>query len=110
MSQAVATISLNVLADDIPELAEKVTIVVTKVTTIGIIDSSRGAMIDPQRAQANLTIKANGSPYGVIGWHLDSQYFITPEPQSNSSVFNFVSFELLHNNIMNGVWMAKIAN
>ncbi len=51
-------------------------------------------MIDPQRAQANLTIRANGSPYGVIGWHLDSQYFITPEPQSNPFVLNFVSFEL----------------
>lgn len=84
-SQAVATISLNILADDIPELAEKVSIVLTKVTTIGLIDPSRGAMIDPQRGQANLTIKANGSPYGVIGWHLDSQYFITPEPQSNPS-------------------------
>nr|Q6JAN0.1 RecName: Full=Adhesion G-protein coupled receptor V1; AltName: Full=G-protein coupled receptor 98; AltName: Full=Monogenic audiogenic seizure susceptibility protein 1 homolog; AltName: Full=Very large G-protein coupled receptor 1; Flags: Precursor [Danio rerio]AAT07468.1 very large G-protein coupled receptor-1 [Danio rerio] len=84
-SQAVATISLNVLADDIPELAEKVTIVLTKVTTIGIIDPSRGASIDYQRAQANLTIRANGSPYGVIGWHLDSQYFITPEPQKSPS-------------------------
>lgn len=90
-----ATISLNVLADDIPELAEKVTIVLTKVTTIGIIDPSRGALIDYQRAQANLTIKANGSPYGVIGWHLDSQYFITPEPQSNPFVFNYVSFKHL---------------
>ncbi|KAI7812365.1 putative G-protein coupled receptor 98, partial [Triplophysa rosa] len=84
-SQAVATISLNILADDIPELAEKVSIVLTKVTTIGLIDPSRGAMIDPQRGQANLTIKANGSPYGVIGWHLDSQYFITPEPQKSPS-------------------------
>ncbi|KAL0192891.1 hypothetical protein M9458_011187, partial [Cirrhinus mrigala] len=80
-SQAVATISLNVLADDMPELAEQVAIVLTKVTTIGIVDPSRGAMIDPQRSQANLTIRANGSPYGVIGWHLDSQYFITAEPQ-----------------------------
>ncbi|XP_026067280.1 adhesion G-protein coupled receptor V1 [Carassius auratus] len=84
-SQAVAIISLNVLADDIPELAEKVTIVLTKVMTIGIIQPSRGAMIDPQRTQANLTIRANGSPYGVIGWHLDSQYFITPEPPKSPS-------------------------
>ncbi|RXN21226.1 G- coupled receptor 98-like protein [Labeo rohita] len=84
-SQAVATISLNVLADDMPELAEQVAIVLTKVTTIGITDPSRGAMIEPQRSQANLTIRANGSPYGVIGWHLDSQYFITPEPQKSPS-------------------------
>lgn len=92
-SQAVATISLNVLADDIPELAEKVAIALTKVITVGIIEPSRGARIDPQRTQANLTIRANGSPYGVIGWHLDSQYFITPEPQSNPFVFNLVSVQ-----------------
>uniref|UniRef100_A0A8B9KFU6 Adhesion G protein-coupled receptor V1 n=1 Tax=Astyanax mexicanus TaxID=7994 RepID=A0A8B9KFU6_ASTMX len=70
--QAVATISLNVLADSVPETAEKVTIVLTDVTTVGVIDLSRRAVIDPQRARAELTIKANGSPYGVIGWHLDS--------------------------------------
>ncbi|KAI4876542.1 hypothetical protein NFI96_002228 [Prochilodus magdalenae] len=79
--QAVATISLSVLADSIPEMAEKVTITLTDVTTVGILDPSRRALIDPQRARADLTIKANGSPYGVIGWHLDSQYFITAEPQ-----------------------------
>ncbi|XP_051546873.1 adhesion G-protein coupled receptor V1 isoform X1 [Myxocyprinus asiaticus] len=84
-SQAIATITLNVLADEFPELAEKITIVLTKVTTVGITDSSKGAVIDPQRGQANLTIGANGSPYGVIGWHLDSQYFITPEPQKSPS-------------------------
>ncbi|XP_072520807.1 adhesion G-protein coupled receptor V1 isoform X2 [Salminus brasiliensis] len=84
-SQAVATISLNVLADSIPEMAEKVTIILTDVTTVGVIDPSRRAAIDPQRARAELTIKANGSPYGVIGWHLDSQYFITTEPPRSPS-------------------------
>uniref|UniRef100_A0A8B9KDR7 Adhesion G protein-coupled receptor V1 n=1 Tax=Astyanax mexicanus TaxID=7994 RepID=A0A8B9KDR7_ASTMX len=83
--QAVATISLNVLADSVPETAEKVTIVLTDVTTVGVIDLSRRAVIDPQRARAELTIKANGSPYGVIGWHLDSQYFITAEPPRSPS-------------------------
>ncbi|XP_017551078.2 adhesion G-protein coupled receptor V1 isoform X2 [Pygocentrus nattereri] len=83
--QAVATISLNVLADSIPEMAEKVTIILTGITTIGAIDPSRRALIDQQRARAELTIKANGSPYGVIGWHLDSQYFITAEPQRSPS-------------------------
>ncbi|XP_066512530.1 adhesion G-protein coupled receptor V1-like [Hoplias malabaricus] len=84
-SQAVATISLNVLADSIPEMAEKVTITLTDVTTVGVMDPPRRAQIDPQRDRAELTIKANGSPYGVIGWHLDSQYFITAEPPRNPS-------------------------
>ncbi|XP_035385851.1 adhesion G-protein coupled receptor V1 [Electrophorus electricus] len=82
-SQALAPISLSVLADGVPELAERVTIVLTDVTTVGVIDPSRRAKIDPLRAKAEIAIKANGSPYGVIGWHLDSQSFSTPEPQKS---------------------------
>ncbi|XP_076853827.1 adhesion G-protein coupled receptor V1 [Brachyhypopomus gauderio] len=82
-SQTSAPISLNVLADGVPELAESVTIILTDVTTVGVMDPSRRAKIDPLRAKAQLTIKANGSPYGVIGWHLDSQSFSTPEPQKS---------------------------
>ncbi|XP_053337317.1 adhesion G-protein coupled receptor V1 [Clarias gariepinus] len=84
-SQTIATISLTVLADSVPELAEKVAIVLTDVTTVGVVAPSVGAVIDPQRARAEVTIKANGSPYGVIGWHLDSQYFITSEPPKSPS-------------------------
>ncbi|MCI4392676.1 hypothetical protein PGIGA_G00148550 [Pangasianodon gigas] len=84
-SQTVATITLSVLADSIPELAEKVAIMLTDVTTVGVVDPSMRAVIDPQRARAEVTIKANGSPYGVIGWHLDSQYFITSEPPKSPS-------------------------
>lgn len=88
-SQTVATISLTVLADNIPELAEKVAITLTDVITVGVVDPSTRAVIDPQRARAEVTIKANGSPYGVIGWHLDSQYFITSEPPSKSPLSIF---------------------
>ncbi|KAI5088303.1 G-protein coupled receptor 98 isoform X2, partial [Silurus meridionalis] len=84
-SQTVATISLTVLADGIPELEEKVAIILTDVTTVGVVDLSKRAVIDPQRARAEVTIKANGSPYGVIGWHLDSQNFITSEPLKSPS-------------------------
>ncbi|XP_053084899.1 adhesion G-protein coupled receptor V1 isoform X1 [Pangasianodon hypophthalmus] len=84
-SQTIATISLSVLADSTPELAEKVAIMLTDVTTVGVVDPSMRAVIDPQRARAEVTIKANGSPYGVIGWHLDSQYFITSEPPKSPS-------------------------
>ncbi|CAB1319363.1 unnamed protein product, partial [Coregonus sp. 'balchen'] len=81
--QVVATISLTVIADIIPELRERVTITLLDVITVGLDQHSRGALIDPQRAQALLTILPNGSPYGVIGWHLDSQYLLTQEPQKS---------------------------
>ncbi|XP_036383544.1 LOW QUALITY PROTEIN: adhesion G-protein coupled receptor V1 [Megalops cyprinoides] len=80
-SQALAVLSLTVLADNVPEMAEKVTITLTGVTTVGIEEQWRGAVIDPQRAYALITILPNGSPYGVIGWHSDSQYVLTQEPQ-----------------------------
>ncbi|XP_058231364.1 adhesion G-protein coupled receptor V1 isoform X3 [Hemibagrus wyckioides] len=84
-SQTVATISLTVLADSVPEVAEKVVIMLRDITTIGVTDPSTRAVIDPRRSRAEVTIKANGSPYGVIGWHLDSQYFITSEPPRSPS-------------------------
>uniref|UniRef100_A0A8C7IVD8 Adhesion G-protein coupled receptor V1 n=1 Tax=Oncorhynchus kisutch TaxID=8019 RepID=A0A8C7IVD8_ONCKI len=81
--QVMATISMTVVADSVPELRERVTLTLLDVTTVGLDQLSRGALIDPQRAQALLTILPNGSPYGVIGWHLDSQYLHTQEPQKS---------------------------
>lgn len=54
------------------------------VTTVGLQDVQQAAVIDSQRARALLTIRANDSPYGVIGWHLDSQFTVTQEPQSEN--------------------------
>ncbi|XP_045890437.1 adhesion G-protein coupled receptor V1 [Micropterus dolomieu] len=79
--QSVAIISLTVIADGVPELRESVTITLRDVTTVGLQDLQQAAVIDKQRAQALLTILPNGSPYGVIGWHLDSQFTLTQEPQ-----------------------------
>ncbi|XP_031160888.2 adhesion G-protein coupled receptor V1 isoform X2 [Sander lucioperca] len=79
--QSVAIISLTVIADGVPELRESVTIALMDVTTVGLQDLRQAAVIDKQRAQALLTILPNGSPYGVIGWHLDSQFTLTQEPQ-----------------------------
>ncbi|CAB1321522.1 unnamed protein product [Coregonus sp. 'balchen'] len=81
--QVVATIFMTVVVDSVPELRERVTLTLMDVTTVGLDQPSRGALIDPQRAQALLTILPNGSPYGVIGWHLDSQYLHTQEPQKS---------------------------
>ncbi|XP_037338537.2 adhesion G-protein coupled receptor V1 [Pungitius pungitius] len=79
--QSVAIISLTVIADAVPELRESVTITLVDVTTVGLQDLRQAAVIDKQRALALLTIRPNGSPYGVIGWHLDSQFTLTQEPQ-----------------------------
>ncbi|XP_041793349.1 adhesion G-protein coupled receptor V1 isoform X2 [Chelmon rostratus] len=79
--QSMAIISLTVIADGVPELRESVTITLMDVTTVGLQDLRQAAVIDKQRAQALLTILPNGSPYGVIGWHLDSQFTLTQEPE-----------------------------
>uniref|UniRef100_A0A3Q2PRU9 Adhesion G-protein coupled receptor V1 n=1 Tax=Fundulus heteroclitus TaxID=8078 RepID=A0A3Q2PRU9_FUNHE len=79
--QTVAIISLDVVADGLPELSESVVITIRDVTTLGLQKVQQGAVIDRQRAQALLTILPNGSPYGVIRWHLDSQFTLTKEPQ-----------------------------
>lgn len=77
-----AVISLTVVADGVPELRENVTITIMDVTTVGLQDLRQAAVIDKQRAQALLSILPNGSPYGVVGWHLDSVITLTQEPQS----------------------------
>uniref|UniRef100_A0A3B5LER5 Adhesion G-protein coupled receptor V1 n=1 Tax=Xiphophorus couchianus TaxID=32473 RepID=A0A3B5LER5_9TELE len=81
--QTVAIISLAIVADGLPELSESVIIIIRDVTTLGLQNIQQGAVIDRQRAQALLTILPNGSPYGVIGWHLDSLFTLTQEPQIN---------------------------
>lgn len=77
-----AIISLSVIADGVPELRESVRVTLMDVTTVGLQDPRQAAVIDRQRAQAQLTILPNGSPFGVIGWHLDSQFLLTKEPES----------------------------
>uniref|UniRef100_A0A3P8TGE6 Adhesion G-protein coupled receptor V1 n=1 Tax=Amphiprion percula TaxID=161767 RepID=A0A3P8TGE6_AMPPE len=79
--QTLAFITLDVVADDVPELRESVTITLRDVTTVGLQDLRQAAVIDKLLSQALLTILPNGSPYGVIGWHLDSQFTLTQEPQ-----------------------------
>lgn len=83
-----AVISLTVIADGVAELRETVTVALKDVTTVGLLDLRQAAVIDRQRAQALLTILPNGSPYGVIGWHLDSQFTMTQEPESKSLCFS----------------------
>ncbi|KAI9527782.1 Adhesion G-protein coupled receptor V1 [Dissostichus eleginoides] len=79
--QSVAIIALTVISDGVPELMESVTVALMDVTTVGLTDLRQAATIDQRRARALINILPNGSPYGVIGWHLDSQFTLTQEPQ-----------------------------
>ncbi|XP_036619299.1 adhesion G-protein coupled receptor V1 [Trichosurus vulpecula] len=84
--QALLTITLSVLADDIPELSEIVVITLIHVTTEGIQDPIRGATIDPRRNKAVITTLPNDCPYGVVGWHADSLFVTVFEPEENATV------------------------
>lgn len=77
-----------VQADDIPEGAEVVTITLVNVTTMGVQDQAKGAVIDTNKKMAILTVLPNDSPYGVISWHLDSANISLLEPECK---FSFVA-------------------
>ncbi|NWX90484.1 GPR98 protein, partial [Nothoprocta pentlandii] len=79
--QALSTITLTVLADSVAELSEVVDITLTHVTTAGVQDTMRGAVIDPKRAKAVLTILPSDSPHGIIGWHPESHFVKVTEPE-----------------------------
>ncbi|KAM9251115.1 adhesion G-protein coupled receptor V1 [Cariama cristata] len=79
--QALSTITLTILADSVAELSETVEITLTDVTTVGVQDTTKGAVIDPIRARAVLTILPSDSPHGVIGWHMESLFVKVTEPE-----------------------------
>ncbi|XP_064499040.1 adhesion G-protein coupled receptor V1 isoform X4 [Pseudopipra pipra] len=79
--QALSTITMTILADNVAELSETVEITLTHVTTVGVEDATKGAVIDPKRARAVLTILPSDSPHGVIEWHMESLFVKTTEPE-----------------------------
>ncbi|KAH0628079.1 hypothetical protein JD844_008789 [Phrynosoma platyrhinos] len=84
--QALSTITLTVLADAIPEVAESVIVTLSHVSTVGVQDPKRGATIDSNRAKAVLTVLPNDSPHGIIGWHTDSLFVKVEEPEDKSTI------------------------
>lgn len=72
---------MTVIADDLPELSEAVTVTLTRVVTEGVEDPSKGATIDENRSMSVLTILPSDSPYGVVGWHTDSLFTRVQEPK-----------------------------
>ncbi|NXU35332.1 GPR98 protein, partial [Drymodes brunneopygia] len=82
--QALSTITLTILADSVAELSEAVEITLTHVTTVDVQDTTKGAVIDPERARAVLSILPSDSPHGVIEWHMESLFVKTTEPEGKS--------------------------
>ncbi|KAM9330953.1 adhesion G-protein coupled receptor V1 [Gastrophryne carolinensis] len=83
--QSLTTITLSVIADNIAELAETITVILTKVITINIKDPNKGAILDLKRSKAVLTILPNDSPHGVVGWHSSSLSVEVDEPEGNAT-------------------------
>ncbi|NXL95351.1 GPR98 protein, partial [Alectura lathami] len=79
--QALSTITLTILADSAAEISETVDITLTRVTTVGVQDTKKGAIINPKRARAVLTILPSDSPHGVVGWHTNSLFVKVTEPE-----------------------------
>ncbi|KAM6225436.1 adhesion G-protein coupled receptor V1 [Rhynchocyon petersi] len=84
--QALSTITLTVVADDVPELSRVVTVALISVTTEGVEDLPRGATIDQKRNKSVITTLPNDSPYGLVGWHSQSFFIKVAEPKENVTV------------------------
>ncbi|XP_039111424.1 adhesion G-protein coupled receptor V1 [Hyaena hyaena] len=84
--QALSTITLTVLADDVPELSEIVTIKLIHITTEGIEDPSKGATIDQKRNRSVITTLPNDLPYGLVGWHAEFLFIRIAEPKENITI------------------------
>ncbi|XP_036081242.1 adhesion G-protein coupled receptor V1 isoform X3 [Rousettus aegyptiacus] len=84
--QALSTITLTVLADDVPELSETVIVTLIHITTDGIEDPSKGAIIDQKRNKSVITTLPNDSPYGLVGWHAESLFIRVAEPKDNITI------------------------
>ncbi|CAI9572523.1 unnamed protein product, partial [Staurois parvus] len=84
--QTLTTITVTVLADSVAEMAETVMVILTKATTMNIKDPNKGAILDPSRSKALLTILPNDSPHGIIGWNVNSSSVKVTEPEGNSTI------------------------
>lgn len=66
-----ATITLVIRSDMLPELTEVTTVTLTAILENGVAeggDLSRGAQISASQSQAVVTVAANDAPHGVITW------------------------------------------
>nr|XP_021553254.1 G-protein coupled receptor 98 [Neomonachus schauinslandi] len=88
--QALSTITLTVLADDVPELSEIVSITLIRITTEGVEDPSKGATIDEKRNKSVITTLPNDSPHGLVGWHSEFLFVRVVEPKENITILQLL--------------------
>ncbi|KAL3865787.1 hypothetical protein ACJMK2_043142 [Sinanodonta woodiana] len=81
--QSVATISLTIRNDDLPELAEVTYVQLTEVIDSGTDLVGQGAQIGLNRT-AKVTVLANDSPYGVVSW--ETTQVTVQEPEGTDSL------------------------
>uniref|UniRef100_A0A8C3XBP1 Adhesion G-protein coupled receptor V1 n=1 Tax=Catagonus wagneri TaxID=51154 RepID=A0A8C3XBP1_9CETA len=81
--QALSTITLTILADDLPELSEIVIVALIRIITEGVEDPSKGATIDQKRNKSVITTLPSDSPYGLVGWHAESLFIRVAELKEN---------------------------
>lgn len=74
---------MTVLADDTSEFSEIVIITLIQITTEGVKELSKGAIIDEKRNKSVITILPNDSPYGIVGWLAESLFLRVKEPKGN---------------------------
>lgn len=71
-------------------MAETVMVILTKVTTMNIKDLNKGAILDPSRSKALLTILPNDSPHGIVGWHINSSSVKVNEPEGLCNMYRIL--------------------
>ncbi|KAF6125476.1 hypothetical protein HJG60_009913 [Phyllostomus discolor] len=84
--QALSTITLTVLADDVPELSETAIVTLIHVSTEGVSDPSKGATVDQKRKKSVITTLPSDSPHGVVGWQAESLFVRVAEPKENITI------------------------
>ncbi|XP_036887970.1 adhesion G-protein coupled receptor V1 [Sturnira hondurensis] len=84
--QALSTITLTVLADEVPELSETAIITLIHVSTDRVSDPSKGATVDQTRKKSVITTLPSDSPHGVVGWQAESLFVRVAEPKENISI------------------------
>ena len=71
--ESATVIDLAIVDDDVPELDENFSVVLTQVT---------GAQLDPGRSSVVVTISANDDPHGVIEFESDAMSIVAAEPST----------------------------
>ena len=80
------TLTLQVLADDTPEVNEEYIIILSNVITLGVSDTGSAAL-DPRGSTASITVQASDEPHGVFSFAQGSDFVLTQEGEITLQLF-----------------------